>query len=69
MSRNTKIVQKVYCKVELHAVVIHNIIYYHLSYTVNYKTFSLAVYPTYFDNYSVHFHCYMFYVYFVTYMS
>jgi hypothetical protein len=33
-------------KVEFRIVVIHNVIYYHLSYTVSYTTFRLAVCPT-----------------------
>jgi hypothetical protein len=34
-------------------IVIHNAIYYHLSYTANYNTFRLDVYPTSFDIYNV----------------
>jgi hypothetical protein len=40
-------------KAELRTVVIHNVIYYHLSYTANYNTFRSAVYPTCSDIYNV----------------
>jgi hypothetical protein len=36
-------------KVQLPTLVIHNVIYYNLLFTVNYNTFRLAVYPTCFD--------------------
>jgi hypothetical protein len=40
-------------KAEFRTVVIHKVIYYHLSYTVSYNTFRLAVYLTSFDIYNV----------------
>jgi hypothetical protein len=48
----------------LPSVLIHNIIYYHVSYDVNYNilVFRFAVYPTCFDICNVIFSCVHFYV-------
>jgi hypothetical protein len=51
-----------YFKIHFHTVAFQKVIYYHLSCTVIYNIFSLAIYPTCFDIYNVIFRCIYIYV-------